>query len=316
MSRRRGILAGLILLLAQASPASLLVAPAQGQDIETALWGAHDDCSPVPKFSTWAPLTFNPPPDWQGRVVGMHATILKDGTPQNIRLVRSSGSESLDAAALAHVQKTWRWLPLLCSSRGQDFSLGVPRLGCVAQAWLGSTPLPTVLRKHRGDFVVLDLKVGQDGQVKEAAIARSSGDAGSDAEVQAFVRENWRYYPLGQGCGTAKTRPRIVLASIIARCEPQPLLETQTSPNVRLQESPRATELAINVRWDGSVADASVTHGSGDTGLDAAAVAHVKQTWRWQPFSCTDIDGSTITAVKGAATVHFSYARIEDGPPP
>lgn len=62
---------------------------------------------------------------------------------------------------------------------------------------------------------------------------------------------------------------------------------------------------------DGRVVSARIGDGSGDAALDAAALAHVKQAWRWQPYSCP---AAASAVTMGSATVRFPY--MVPGPPP
>lgn len=319
MARGRAVVLALVMALSQVLPAPFAVAPAWAQIAgDEAFWGmAQDSCAPIPKLETRTPLTLDPPLEWQGRHVDMYATIRADGRPEDIRLVRPSGSATLDAAALAQVRQAWRWFPLVCSSRGQNISLRVPTLGCMAQSYTGSTPLPPLTGRYSDDHVTLELVVGQDGGVAAATVDQSSGDAARDAAVLAHVKKNWRYYPLGKGCGSSRTRARILFPGRVTVCAPEPLRETQTSPeDVDLQDRPRSVDLSIAVRWDGTVATAEVTQSSGDAALDAAAVAHVQQAWRWRPFSCADAHGQGISVVTGMANVQFPYAVPDPLPPP
>ena len=294
------------LVPAHAQFGSGLSAPSGGAGFTSDVPGYDDDdCKPVPQYWTRLPLSTAPPREWQGRHVDMYATIIKDGSPTDVKLVRSSGSASLDAAALAQVQKAWRWYALPCSSRGQGFSIRIPVLGCVPQPLPGSTPLPPMNRRYRGEFAVLDLTAEPDGKVSAAGVSRSSGVASRDAFMKTQVQKTWRYYPLAAGCPAAHVQPRIAFPNIVSVCEPSPMPETQTSPDVTWQEAPRSVDLAITVRFDGAVVGAEVKHSSGDAVLDAAAIAHVKQAWRWEPFSCADLHGQGIATINGDATVHF-----------
>jgi len=70
----------------------------------------------------------------------------------------------------------------------------------------------------------------------------------------------------------------------------RPILATRTQPpypaeSQRLGEQ-GTTTLRVRIAPDGTVADASVATGSGSARLDTAALAFVKDTYRWETLAC------------------------------
>lgn len=149
------------------------------------------------------------------------------------------------------------------------------------------------------------MMIGPDGRVAAAKIAKGSGDAVRDEALVAHAQANWHYRPLPKSCDFAKVQATAHYLHVT--CAPQPLLETQTSPAVKLQDHALSVDIAVAVVPDGSVATASITRSSGDAALDAAAVAHVKQAWRWAPYACP----TAKPPVMGAVTVQFPYVASE-----
>lgn len=61
---------------------------------------------------------------WQGTVI-LEVTVLKDGTPDQVTLHRSSGYELLDTSTLKTV-KTWRFLPGIENGRSKSMKILIP----------------------------------------------------------------------------------------------------------------------------------------------------------------------------------------------
>jgi TonB family protein len=179
----------------------------------------------------------------------------------------------------------------------------------LAQDSKDCTPVPDVqampaMQPLKDDVTVgLQIVVGRDGSVTDAHVMDSggSGDAARDAAMLAHVKQSWRYRPRAEGCRNAELRVTVHFPHIT--CAPAPLKETWTEPDVALQDRPRAVELQVGVSPDGAVQTASVLSSSGVAALDAAAVAHVKAAWRWQPFAC-----AASPLMTGTVRVEFSWA--------
>jgi TonB family protein len=184
-----------------------------------------------------------------------------------------------------------------------------PLTGCFAVPEVQSFPVMDPLTEDKSARV--DQVIGKDGRIIAAKIGDGSGDVARDAALLAHVRQNWRYRPLARDCDSVRIQTRLHFPHIT--CAPQPLPEAQTAPDVDFQERPRSVELQVGVVPDGTVALVSVSRSSGDAALDAAAMAHVKAAWRWQPYVCKDTKGDALPMVMGAATIQFPYA-VPDPP--
>lgn len=175
------------------------------------------------------------------------------------------------------------------------------------------TPVPEVqtsldMAPLKDDVTVrLQIVVARDGRVTEGRVMDSggSGDAARDAAMLAHVKQDWRYRPRGEQCQNTELRINVHFPRIT--CAPEPIRETWTEPDVALQDRPRAVELQVGVSPDGVVRTATVRSSSGVAALDAAAIAHVKAAWRWQPFAC-----AASPLMMGTVRVEFSW--VPPGP--
>jgi len=69
-------------------------------------------------------------------------------------------------------------------------------------------------------------------------------------------------------------------------CLPLPMGHMPISLDPPPEWRNKHVNLFVNVRQDGSVEDLHLLRPSGNAALDAAAMAQVKQTWRWAPLVC------------------------------
>jgi len=250
----------------------------------------------------------DPPPDWRNRIVRMYADIRQDGGVADVKLVGSSGSDSLDAATLAQVRETWRWAPLFCDrpTAGQDVVMAIPRARCLAISAPGSRPQPplALAQPRRGVRASVDVTVGQDGYVAKARIDESSGNAALDAALLSHIFQTWRFWPLAEGC--APDTEHYLVRFPEADCITRPIPASQTLPAVAPPAQTRAVDLQIVVAPDGKPLSATVVASSGDAALDAAAVAHVKAAWRWEPIACKRV----MSYLRGTALPVTDMVRV------
>lgn len=82
-------------------------------------------------------------------------------------------------------------------------------------------------------------------------------------------------------------------------CISTPLNATHLPPSLNPPQEWRNQHvtLYVNLRQDGSVADVHVIHPSDVPALDAAAIAQVKQSWRWAPLACNRTSANAQTVV-------------------
>ncbi len=244
-----------------------------------------DVCKPVGLLPTRLPPDMAPPQDWRGRHLEMYVRIRQDGSVEDINLLRRSGSDALDQAAMAQVRQVWRWAPLACGRRSgtEKVTLRIPRATCQASGWTPRPPL-ALAQPGRDINAGVDVMVGPDGRMVETRIVDSNANAALDAALLAFVQQNWRFYPLAEGCGNDLYHSLVRFPE--ASCVPKPVTTSRTLPDVARPDRPRAVDLQIGVDEDGKPLFANVIHSSGDAGLDAAAAAHVQAAWRWEPITC------------------------------
>ena len=175
----------------------------------------------------------------------------------------------------------------------------------------GCTPLasaipPLPMAPLKDDVTaVITVTIERGPTISHVGVGVSSGDPARDEALIAHVMKNWRL----ESCGLGRFRFRVHFPRLV--CDPQPLLETQTPPDLDdYPDRPRSTQLQVGLVPDGTVETATVTRSSGDAALDRAAVAHVRKAWRWQPFSCPGAQA----VLMGTATINFPYMTPE--PPP
>jgi len=178
-----------------------------------------------------------------------------------------------------------------------------PPANCVSVP-VDTPPLP-IKPLDRDVTANLLMMIAPDGRVAAAKIDKGSGDDARDAALVAHVLANWHYRALPKSCDYAKVKATSHYLHVT--CAPQALAETQTSPKVKIQDRALSVDIAVAVVPDGSVSTASVTRSSGDAALDAAAVAHVKEAWRWEPYNCP----TAKPPVMGAVTVQFPFIASE-----
>lgn len=178
-----------------------------------------------------------------------------------------------------------------------------PPAQCVSEP-VDTPPLP-IKPLDKDASAQLVMMIAADGRVADAMIQKGSGDDARDNALLAHARANWHYRPLSKNCKFAKVR--VTSHYLHVTCAPRALEETQTSPNVKIQDHALSVEIAVAVVPDGSVTNASVTRSSGDAALDAAAVSHVKEAWRWEPYSCP----TAKPPVMGSVTVAFPFIASE-----
>lgn len=263
----------------------------------------QDPCIPIALGPTRLPPSMDPPTEWRGKYVTLYANLATDGSVKSVSLLHPSGSAALDEAAMAKVKQAWRWAPLICGERGQQFSVGVARLTCVPAGWMPAPPL-TLAQPDRDTSAAMDIAVAPDGRMVEARITSGSGDAALDAALLEHVRQNWHFWPLAAGCATATRHVAFRLPE--TACVPKPVLQSRSLPPVAPQSRPRALDLQIGLGQDGTVLFTNVVTSSGDAGLDAAAAAHVKAAWRWEPITCKRVE----SYARGSALPVVDLAHI------
>jgi TonB family protein len=259
------------------------------------------------------PPSMDPPSAWRGKNLDVYANIRRDGSVEDVHLVRPSGDDALDAAMLAQVKQSWHWAPLDCgrTSANQQASIRIPRQNCVPAGW---TPAPslTLAQSDRNVSASLDIDVAPDGRMLGSKVVAGSGDAALDAALLAHVRQSWHFWPLADGCPNATKHIQFRLPEM--SCVPQPVTESRTPPAIA-SDRPRALDVQIGVGPDGKLLFTNIVRGSGDAALDAAAVAHVKAAWRWQPITCKRMD----VYQRGEPLPVMDFAHIEipaSGAPP
>jgi TonB family protein len=74
------------------------------------------------------------------------------------------------------------------------------------------------------------------------------------------------------------------------RCAALPMDATQSPPTLKPPPDwqGKSVSLQMQLNRDGAPMAVSVARPSGSPELDAAAMAHVQQAWRWQPLHCGD----------------------------
>jgi TonB family protein len=267
-----------------------------------------DVCLAVPLTISHLPPSLDPPLEWRGKYANIYINLRQDGSVEDAHLLHPSGNTGLDAAAMAQVRQSWRWAPLACGRdhANQQVTVRVPTLTCVANGWTPPPPL-TFAQPGRDVSAALNVEVAQDGRMLKITIAASSGDAGVDAALLAYVQNSWRFWPLAEGCPNAIRHVFYRFPEMA--CIPKPVMESRTAPSVAPQRQQRAVDLQMGVGSDGKLLFTNIARSSGDAGLDAAAVAHVKEAWRWQPITCK----RTVVYQRGEALPVMDFAHIPLG---
>lgn len=253
----------------------------------------NDECISTPLVRTQLPPSASPSNEWRDKHLTLYVNLLQDGSIEDVHLLHPSGSESLDAAALAQVKQSWHWATLACNRTraNAEVTVRIPRLDCLAHGWTPGLPL-SFAQPERGINAAVEMMVQPDGTMQDIHIADSSGNAALDAALVSHIRQNYEYWPMAAGCPAQKKH--LYFRFPEATCIPRPVLESRTMPDVVSQEerrgqaagAPRFADLQIGVDPKGKVLFTTVIRSSGDAALDAAAQAHVKAAWRWEPITC------------------------------
>jgi len=264
-----------------------------------------DICRAIPLAQTHIPPSLDPPEEWRDKHVSLYVNLQQDGSVEGIHILHPSGSGSLDAAAIAKVQQSWRWAPLACNRKRANVEavVAVPRLDCNSRGWTPPLPL-NLAQAGRSVNASVDMMVEPDGRMRDVHISDSSGDVALDAAVLAHIQQNWHLWPLGEGCPAERKHVHYRFPE--KSCIPAPVPESRTLPAVEPQEQSRAVDLQMGVGPEGTLLFASVIQSSGDASLDAAVVAHVKAAWRWQPITCKRVE----IYARGSALPVIDSARI------
>lgn len=265
----------------------------------------NDLCRPIPIQETWLPPSMNPPADWRGKFLDLYLGITQDGGIDDVKVLVASGVEALDAAAVAQVKRSWRFVPLACgrTHTNSNLRVRVPRQTCTATGFTPPIPL-SLAQVNRNVSASVDLVIGEDGSMQDSKIADGSGDAALDAALLTHIRQNWHYWPQAAGCGVDKKH--VLVRFPQSGCIPTPVLESRTVPDAAPQTRARAVDLQVGLDPEGKVLFTNVIRSSGDTALDAAAQTHVKAAWRWQPMACE----RKVVYALGRALPVIDFARV------
>jgi TonB family protein len=144
-------------------------------------------------------------------IVTLRFTITEQGAVANPTIVKSSGLNDLDNAALEAV-KTWQYAPAKKDGRSVPvvteanvrFQLTEdPAAKDVAAAGMPYTEIvmspsdypATALAAKEEGLVGLSIVVGEDGKVMSASVAYSSGSQALDEASEALATGRWRFSP-------------------------------------------------------------------------------------------------------------------------
>jgi TonB family protein len=132
----------------------------------------------------------------------MLVTLGADGAPVGVEITRSSGSPRLDEAAVAHIQKVWRWEPTKTSCRAAVrivWAIQEPEAHIMDAAAILNPPLaeyPTEAQKlDRQTVVGVVASIAPDGSLLEVRLFQSSGIPALDDRTLEFVRRRYSWTP-------------------------------------------------------------------------------------------------------------------------
>jgi TonB family protein len=286
--------------------------------------------------------------NYQGTVM-VSVYIDEDGRAQDVRLIRGLGM-GLDANALAAVRQ-WQFKPATTDGKPVratqpfevDFKLrgggpwllaGASYTPIVPEAAYRPAPgkpwpvisKPTLLHygppdeaacSGNGDYISVNLQIGEDGVPSEVKMAATTGGADPPAVVKAV--ESWKFDPARAG-----RMPVPAKATILLRCEGAPpsgpAAEREavhrvgggtSAPSLIFKVEPEYSEEARKAKLQGSVLLSLVVDGTGKPGrmqilralglgLEQKALEAVAQ-WRFRPGVK---DGKPVT-VQATVEVNF-----------
>ena len=110
-----------------------------------------------------------------------------------------------------------------------------------------------------------------------------SGSDSLDAAAIKQVMQTWRWAPLACNRTTANAVANVGVPRMTCRAS-----GFFPSPSLALAQDSRSVSISVDflVEPDGQMRDLHIADSSGDAALDAAALAHVRDAWRWQPITC------------------------------
>ena len=160
---------------------------------------AQEACLTQPIESTTTAPPTQPTPMGESRSAGLAITVGADGLVRDVRITRSSQVERLDKAALEHVRRNWRYLPLMhgCERAEIRADIHFPVILCMAQPLRETHTAPDTEPLEQGQERSAEMRVtvGADGRVRNVAITRSSGMPELDKAGMEHVRAHWRWQP-------------------------------------------------------------------------------------------------------------------------
>jgi TonB family protein len=193
----------------------------------------------------------------QGRTI-VNVAVAADGRMMDATVATSSGSQSLDQAAIQIAKSRWRFAP--ATRNGQPVAGTVPvevnwtlPLQPAAQAYLQAPSLPNGAQPPRaarlvgqpGDYPSMSMEMGEqgvvgvrylvraDGSIGDVQLAQSSGMSRLDGAALRLVRERWQTQPARVGGNAAEAWHTATVAfsllpvnsyGIRQRCYEQPIL--------------------------------------------------------------------------------------------
>lgn len=211
-------------------------------------------------------------------------TIMKDGTVKDVSVERSSGSDSLDEAALVCAA---RWLYVPAQANGQGIE--VPWRAQIVWAVHQGDPNPIAAQScHRyrgsdaeraaaGKTALFDFWVDADGDVTPPYLVRSSGSPGFDAAAAECI-SGWDFVPAdvnGHSIDALAGAEIGLLPDGNVSVADYPPKKHYCGPSwygLAARDFEGETALAFTIGAGGKTSGVTVTRASGNAGLDDAAM--------------------------------------------
>jgi len=178
----------------------------------------------------------------------------------------------------------------------------------------GFPPYPSeAVAKGEQGTVLLDVQIGADGVITDAAIASSSGFPLLDEATKTFVKAAWRWEAPTKNCLPVATSTKVSVRWDLKNADANPLISRSMILNFGRSDYPdaslaRRTQgvviMTLALRSGDNPPNVFINQGSGDPDLDKKSVELVSSRHRWTQAQMDGEPVKTTVFVVASWTLH------------